>query len=81
MPYIAAEIIIQVVEETDSADSDDINEALTGLSYEGHIFVVGAVEFDNQGRNVNVPGPVSQVQDLPVRVVYPEEYTETEPQI
>ncbi|MBC9987668.1 MULTISPECIES: ABC transporter substrate-binding protein [Haloferax] len=81
MAYTAAEVIIQAVEEAGSVDPDDINEALMGLSYEDHISAMGAIEFDDQGENVNALGPVNQVQDLSVRVVYPEEYAEAEPQV
>ena len=42
---------------------------------------MGAIEFDDQGENINALGPVNQVQDLSVRVVYPEEYAEAEPQV
>ncbi|WP_148413967.1 ABC transporter substrate-binding protein [Haloferax sp. KTX1] len=81
MSYTAAEVIIQAVEEAGSVDPDDINEALKGLSYEDHISAMGAIEFDDQGENVNALGPVNQVQDLSVKVVYPEEYAEAEPQV
>lgn len=81
MPYAAAEVITQAIEEAGSVGSDDINEALMRPSYEDHISATGAIEFDDQDENANALGPVNQVQSPPVRVVYPEEYTEAEPQV
>lgn len=81
MAYTAAEVIIQGIEEAGSADPEDINNALKNLSYEDHISAMGTIEFDETGENVNALAPVNQVQDLAVKVVYPEEYAEAPPQV
>ncbi|EJN58058.1 ABC transporter substrate-binding protein [Halogranum rubrum] len=81
MAYTAGEVIIQAIEEAGSADSEDINNALKQLQYEDHISAMGAIEFNDAGENINALAPVNQVQDLSVKVVYPEEYAETSPQI
>ncbi|KAB1198090.1 MULTISPECIES: ABC transporter substrate-binding protein [Haloferax] len=81
MAYTAAEVIIQAVEEAGSDDPDDINEALKNLQYDDHISAMGTIEFNDEGENVNALGPVNQVQDLTVKVVYPEEYAEAPPQV
>ncbi|KAB1185024.1 MULTISPECIES: ABC transporter substrate-binding protein [Haloferax] len=81
MAYTAAEVIIQALEEAGSDDPDDINEALKNLRYDDHISAMGAIEFNEEGENVNALGPVNQVQDLSVKVVYPDEYAEAPPQV
>ncbi|KAB1190033.1 ABC transporter substrate-binding protein [Haloferax sp. MBLA0076] len=81
MAYTSAEVIIQAVEEAGSDDPDDINEALKNLQYDDHISAMGTIEFDEEGENVNALGPVNQVQDLSVKVVYPDEYAEADPQV
>ncbi|SFK64244.1 branched-chain amino acid transport system substrate-binding protein [Halogranum rubrum] len=81
MAYTAGEVIIQAIEEAGSADSEDINNALKQLQYEDHISAMGTIEFNDAGENINALAPVNQVQDLSVKVVYPEEYAETSPQI
>lgn len=81
MSYTAAEVIIQAIEEAGSADPDDINNALKELKYEDHISAMGTIEFNETGENINALAPVNQVQDLAVKVVYPEEYAESSPQV
>ncbi|WP_411964568.1 ABC transporter substrate-binding protein [Haloferax sp. YSMS24] len=81
MAYTAGEVIIQAVEEAGSDDPDDINEALKSLQYDDHISAMGTIEFNDEGENLNALGPVNQVQDLSVKVVYPEEYAEASPQV
>jgi branched-chain amino acid transport system substrate-binding protein len=81
MAYTAAEVIIEAIEEAGSADSEDINNALKELQYEDHVSAMGTIEFNDIGENINALAPVNQVQDLAVRVVYPEEYAEASPQV
>lgn len=81
MAYTAGEVIIQAIENAASVDPDDINGALKELRYEDHISAMGPISFNDVGENENALAPVNQVQDLSVKVVYPEEYAEAPPQI
>jgi branched-chain amino acid transport system substrate-binding protein len=81
MAYTAAEVIIQAFEDAGSVEPDDVNGALKELRYEDHISAMGPIVFNDVGENKNALGPVNQVQDLSVKVVYPEEYAEASPQV
>ncbi|ELZ27959.1 branched-chain amino acid ABC transporter substrate-binding protein [Halogeometricum pallidum JCM 14848] len=81
MAYTAGEVIIQAIENAASVDPDDINGALKELRYEDHISAMGPISFNDTGENENALAPVNQVQDLSVKVVYPQEYAEAQPQL
>ncbi|MFW5919127.1 MAG: ABC transporter substrate-binding protein [Halanaeroarchaeum sp.] len=81
MAYTSAEVAIAGIEAAGSTDSEAINQALKGLSYEDHIAAMGPVEFEDNGENKNALAPVNQVQDMEVKVVYPEQFAEAEPQL
>lgn len=81
MAYTAGEVIIQAIEDAGSADPDAINNALKELRYEDHISAMGTIQFNEMGENENALAPVNQVQDLSVKVVYPEAYAEADPQV
>lgn len=81
MAYTSAEVAIAAIEEAGSNDSEEINQALKNLRYEDHIAAMGPVEFEDNGENKNALAPVNQVQDMEVKVVYPEEFAEAQPQL
>lgn len=78
MTYAATEVIIAGIEEAGSSDPDDINDALSGIEVTDHIAAMPPITFDDNGENANALAPQFQVQDLDDRVVFPEEYAETE---
>lgn len=81
MAFVAGEVAIQAIENAGTTDRDAINRELANLVYEDHIAAMGPIRFQENGENANALGPVNQVQDQKVRVVYPEEFAESEPQI
>jgi branched-chain amino acid transport system substrate-binding protein len=81
MAYTAAEVAIAAIEAAGSPEPSDINDALASLSYEDHIAAMPPISFQDNGENANALAPVNQVLDGQVRVVYPEEFAETEPQV
>lgn len=78
MTYAATEVIIAGIEEAGSSDPDDINDALSEIEVTDHIAAMPPITFDDNGENANALAPQFQVQDLDDRVVFPEEYAETE---
>lgn len=78
MTYAATEVIIAGIEEAGSSDPDDINDALSGIEVTDHIAAMPPITFDDNGENANALAPQFQVQDLDDRIVFPEEYAETE---
>lgn len=78
MTYVATEVIIAGIEEAGSADPEDINEALTDIEVEDHIAAMPPITFGSDGENENSLAPLFQVQDLDDRVIFPEEYAESE---
>lgn len=81
MAYTSAEVAIAAIEEAGSTDSEEINQALKNLRYADHIAAMGPVEFEDNGENKNALAPVNQVQDMEVKVVYPEEFAAAQPQL
>lgn len=81
MAYTAAETAIAAIEEAGSADPEAINQALSSLRFEDHIAAMGPIEFEDNGENKNALAPVNQVQDLSVKVVYPNDFAESQPQL
>jgi branched-chain amino acid transport system substrate-binding protein len=81
MAYTAAEVAIAAIEAAGSPEPSAINDALASLSYEDHIAAMPPISFQDNGENANALAPVNQVLDGQVRVVYPEEFAETEPQV
>ena len=81
MAYTAAEVAIAAIEDAGSVENTAINQALQNLTYEDHIAAMGPISFAANGENTNALAPVNQVQDMKVRVVYPEEFAEASPQI
>lgn len=80
MTYAATEVIFAAVEEAGSTDSEEINNALSEITVEDHIAAMPPITFRDDGENENALAPLFQVQDLQDRVVYPEEFAETDPQ-
>lgn len=78
MTYAATEVIIAAIEEAGSSDPEDINTALSEIEVTDHIAAMPPITFDDNGENANALAPLFQVQDLDDRVVFPEEYAETE---
>ncbi|MGQ3413876.1 ABC transporter substrate-binding protein [Natrinema sp. LN54] len=78
MTYAATEVIIAGIEEAGSSDPEDINDALSEIEVSDHIAAMPPISFDENGENENALAPLFQVQDLDDRVVFPEEYAETE---
>jgi len=80
MTYAATEVIIAAIEEAGSADPQDVNETLGGITVEDHIAAMPPVTFQDNGENENALAPLFQVQDLNDQVVAPDEFAATEPQ-
>lgn len=78
MTYAATEVIIAAIEEAGSSDPEEINGALSEIEVSDHIAAMPPITFDDNGENKNALAPLFQVQDLDDRVVFPEEYAETE---
>ncbi|MFP8888391.1 ABC transporter substrate-binding protein [Natrialbaceae archaeon A-CW2] len=81
MTYAAAEVIIAGIEAAGSDDPDDINDALTDITVEDHIAAMPPITFGPDGENENALAPLFQVQDLEDRVIFPEEFAESEVQL
>jgi branched-chain amino acid transport system substrate-binding protein len=81
MAYTAAEVILAGIEAAGSTDKEQINQAIQNVSYADHIAAMGTIEFMDNGENKNALAPVNQVQDLNVKVVYPEKFAEADPQV
>ena len=80
MTYASTEVIIEAIEQAGSADPEDINDTLRGITVENHIAAMPPISFQENGENENALAPLFQVQDLTDRVVAPEEYAEATPQ-
>ena len=80
MTYAATEVIIAAIEEAGSADPEQINDALGGITVEDHIAAMPPITFADNGENENALAPLFQIQDLEDRVVAPEEFAETDVQ-
>ena len=78
MTYAATEVIIAAIEEAGSSDPEEINGALSEIEVSDHIAAMPPITFDDNGENKNALAPLFQVQDLDDRVVFPEEYAETD---
>lgn len=81
MSYGAAQVIIEGIEEAGSTDHEEINDAISDITVEDHIMAMPPITFDDRGENENALAPLFQVQDLEDRVIFPEEYAETEVQL
>ncbi len=81
MSYVAAEVIIEAVEEAGSTDHEEINNTLSEITVEEHISAMPEITFDETGENENALGPLFQVQDLQDVVVFPEEFAASEPRL
>ena len=81
MAYTAAGVIIAAIEKAGSTDRKEINKALQTITYKDHIAAMGPIQFKKNGENKNALAPVNQVQNLEVRVIYPNEYAAAKPVI
>lgn len=79
MAYTAAEVAIAAIEKAASTDRKAINKALQTITFKDHLAAMGPITFKENGENKNALAPVNQVQDLTVKVVYPEEYAAAKP--
>lgn len=77
--YMAVQVIADAVERAGSSDRTAINEALKETNLTEHILPQAAIEFDETGQNVNAKAVLNQIFEHEIKVVYPEEYQETEP--
>ncbi|XVH31657.1 ABC transporter substrate-binding protein [Haloferacaceae archaeon DSL9] len=79
MTYAATQVIIAGIEAAGSDDPEEINNALTEIEVTDHIAAMPPISFREDGENANALAVLFQVQDLADRVVYPEEFAETDP--
>ena len=80
MTYAATEVILAAVEEAGSADPVDINDTLGEITVEDHVAAMPPISFRDDGENENALAPLFQVQELQDRVVFPDEFAESQAQ-
>lgn len=80
MTYSVVKVVQAALEEAGSADPEDINETLKTITVEDHPAAMGPIEFQENGENKNALSPMLQVQNLDPKLVWPEEYAQSEPQ-
>lgn len=79
LSYQAVELIAQALEEAESADPEDVREAIAGISLDDPLLAFdGPIEFDETGQNTNATVVVMQVQGDVVEQVAPDEFVTSE---
>ena len=80
MSYTMVVVAANAIQEAGSSDPEDINDALKSITVPDHPAASGPVTFMENGENENALSPMLQVQNLDTKIVWPEEYAQSEAQ-
>lgn len=77
--YESIKVIADALERAGSTDADKLRDALAATDYTDTILPQsGPIRFDEKGENVNAAAVMVQIQDGVQKVVFPEEFAESE---
>lgn len=77
--YESVKVIADALERAGSTDGDKLRDALAETQYDDTILPQdGPIEFDSKGENVNAAAVMVQIQNGEQKVVFPEEFAESE---
>lgn len=77
--YNATLTLIDALERAGSTDPTKLRDAIANTSLKEHIAPGGSIEFDSTGQNKNALATLQQVQKREIKVVLPDEYSDTKP--
>jgi len=77
--YNATLVFIDALERAGTTDPKKLRDAIAKTSLKEHIAPGGPIDFDETGQNKNAMATLQQVQKREIKVVLPEEYSDSKP--
>lgn len=78
--YQSAMIVMDALERAGTTEGPELREALAATSLEEHLLPQeGPIEFGEDGQNADVQSPMTQLLDGEARIVFPDEFAESDP--